>query len=129
MINNKIMEKEKIFVGTKFCTILEKKSLTLQTELSKILDQKLSDHIKKLRPVIESISENNYEKAKLLNGLPLHSLESFYLSKALLSIKLHENYNLYSVRRNQKIMASIKKHEASYFRRKEKPNLLVLIEN
>ena len=129
MINNKIMEKEKIFVGTKFCTILEKKSLTLQTELSKILDQKLSDHIKKLRPVIESISENNYEKAKLLNGLPLHSLESFYLSKALLSIKLHENYNLYSVRRNQKLMASIKKHEASYFRRKEKPNLLVLIEN
>ena len=129
MINNKIMEKEKIFVGTKFCTILEKKSLTLQTELSKILDQKLSDHIKKLRPVIESISENNYEKAKLLNGLPLHSLESFYLSKALLSIKLHENYNLYSVRRNQKIMASIKKHEASYFRRKEKPNLIVLIEN
>ena len=123
------MEKEKIFVGTKFCTILEKKSLTLQTELSKILDQKLSDHIKKLRPVIESISENNYEKAKLLNGLPLHSLESFYLSKALLSIKLHENYNLYSVRRNQKIMASIKKHEASYFRRKEKPNLIVLIEN
>ena len=123
------MEKEKIFVGTKFCTILEKKSLTLQTELSKILDQKLSDHIKKLRPVIESISENNYEKAKLLNGLPLHSLESFYLSKALLSIKLHENYNLYSVRRNQKLMASIKKHEASYFRRKEKPNLLVLIEN
>lgn len=107
----------------------EKKSLTLQTELSKILDQKLSDHIKKLRPVIESISENNYEKAKLLNGLPLHSLESFYLSKALLSIKLHENYNLYSVRRNQKIMASIKKHEASYFRRKEKPNLIVLIEN
>ena len=129
MINNKIMEKEKIFVGTKFCTILEKKSLTLQTELSKILDQKLSDHIKKLRPVIESISENNYEKAKLLNGLPLHSLESFYLSKALLSIKLHENYNLYSVRRNQKLMASIKKHEASYFRRKEKPNLIVLIEN
>ena len=123
------MEKEKIFVGTKFCTILEKKSLTLQTELSKILDQKLSDHIKKLRPVIESISENNYEKAKLLNGLPLHSLESFYLSKALLSIKLHENYNLYSVRRNQKLMASIKKHEASYFRRKEKPNLIVLIEN
>lgn len=93
------MEKENIFVGTEFCKILEKKSLTLQTELSKILDQKLSDHIKKLRPVIESISENNYEKAKLLNGLPLHSLESFYLSKALLSIKLHENYNLYSVRR------------------------------
>ena len=123
------MEKENIFVGTEFCKILEKKSLTLQTELSKILDQKLSDHIKKLRPVIESISENNYEKAKLLNGLPLHSLESFYLSKALLSIKLHENYNLYSVRRNQKIMASIKKHEASYFRRKEKPNLIVLIEN
>lgn len=123
------MEKENIFVGTKFCKILEKKSLTLQTELSKILDQKLSDHIKKLRPVIESISENNYEKAKLLNGLPLHSLESFYLSKALLSIKLHENYNLYSVRRNQKLMASIKKHEASYFRRKEKPNLIVLIEN
>jgi hypothetical protein len=122
------MEKENIFVGTKSCKILEK-SPTLQTELSKILDQKLSDHIKKLRPVIESISENNYEKAKLLNGLPLHSLESFYLSKALLSIKLHENYNLYSVRRNQKLIASIKKHEASYFRRKEKPNLIVLIEN
>lgn len=93
------------------------------------LRAELFAHIRKMIPIIKSIcSKDSLDGTLLSKKLPLKSLEGVYLSKVFDSAD-RDYRNWYSDRRTEEIFRCVKTHELTYFKGKEKPTLILKLED